>query len=113
MSCNFVKCKKSSFGIVSSTPFDYTKISGKSRSRFFESRENFLRDGSISEDCVHHIDEMHLQKSFQFHNGDFVGVDEKELLGRRYNARNIKIPTFVSKVKEQISHLFKEVLEIW
>ena len=66
----------------------------------------------ISEDCVYHIDEMDLQKSFQFHNGDFVRADIKGLLGGRYNARNKKTPTFVWKVKEQIRHLFKEVLEI-
>ena len=51
----------------------------------------------ISEDCVYHIDEMDLQKSFQFHNGDFVRADKKRLLGGRYNARNKKTPSFIQR----------------
>ena len=36
-----------------------------------------LQKGDISSDCVLIIDEMYLQKSVQYHSGDFVGQDEE------------------------------------
>ena len=34
-----------------------------------------LENGSMSEDCVLIVDEMYLQKSVQYHSGDYVGAD--------------------------------------
>ena len=36
-----------------------------------------LQKGDISSDCVLIIDKMYLQKSVQYHSGDFVGQDEE------------------------------------